>query len=222
MSRKAIATKETVAEAVEKLIQAGLNPTVAQVRDRLGGGSYTTISRLLAQLPAERERPESAVAEMPADLAEIAHRAVLAIYGAIQKAANARVEILEREAGLRISQAERARLEAELEIESLERDAEALEHERDAARATAQDAIARAERAEGKFEAIARESERLRAEVDQLRREVQHARDEGTVLREQLGTELDRASAESARLAAQIASLQTRKRPARSASGREA
>ena len=62
MAQKSIATPTAVAEAVEKLIHAGLNPTVAQVRDVIGGGSYTTISRCLSKILARiiRERRDVA------------------------------------------------------------------------------------------------------------------------------------------------------------------
>lgn len=207
MSRKAIATKETVAAAVDKLLQAGLTPSVAQVRDALGGGSYTTISQFLSQLRG-RGSLEPQVTEMPVDLAEIANRAILSIYGAIQKAVNARVEILEREAGLRANLAERARLEAELEIEKLEQDAAALALERDDLSATLQQALARAERAEGQLTTVDSEIQRLRGELGQALRTAELAQNKEAEIRGQLSAKLERAKEESARLAAQIASLQ--------------
>jgi chromosome segregation ATPase len=145
---------------------------------------------------------------MPADLAEIGRRAVLAIYVVIQSAANARVEIIEREAGQRINHAERARTEAELEIEKLEQEATTLSEERDAAAASAQQAAMRTERAEGQREAITGDADRLRAELDEQRREAQRVRDDGAEERGQLSAKLERAREESARLPTQIGALQ--------------
>ena len=85
---------------------------------------------------------------MPPDLAEIAHRAAVSVYAAIQKAADGRIEIIEHDAALRINRSERTRLEAELEIENLERQVSALMEQLDQARAPLRDASERAERAE--------------------------------------------------------------------------
>jgi DNA repair exonuclease SbcCD ATPase subunit len=209
-----------VAQAVDALLKAGFHPTVAQVKDRLGGGSYTTISRYLRPLMADRGGSGQNAADIPADLAEIGRRAVLSIYVAIQSAANSRVEIIEREAGQRINHAERARTEAELEIEKLEREATTLLEERDTAAASAQQAAMRAERAEAQREAITADVDRLRAEFEQQRREAERVRNDGAEERGQLSAELERPREESARLATQIAALQQRQKAPIGASGR--
>ena|SRR6185437_11924783 len=85
MAQKSIATPAAVAEAAEKLMQAGMTPTVAAVRDTIGGGSYTTIARYLRPVLADRGNAERTAADMPPELAEIAHRAAVSIYSAIQK-----------------------------------------------------------------------------------------------------------------------------------------
>ena len=165
MVQKAIATPTAVAEAVDKLMQAGLNPTVAQVRDAVGGGSYSTISRYLSQILADRGSANHIATDMPPDLAEIAHRAAVSIYSAIQKSADGRIEIIEHDAALRIKRAERTRLEAELEVENLEHQTSALTDQLDHARAALQDALARAERADGQAAAISSELQRVRDEL---------------------------------------------------------
>lgn len=210
MSRRAIATKETVAEAVQKLLLAGLHPTVAQVRGAIGGGSYTTISEVLSQVLADRRAPEPHVTEMPEDLAKIAQQAALAIYTAIQKAANSRIEIVERDAGSRVGHADHARREAEFEIESLERDAVALSRERDVARESAHKASARAERAEAQLAAIEAQVQRLRDELGQARQAAERARGEEAELRGRLSAELEGSRQECARLTAQMAPVQQR------------
>lgn len=210
MTRRAIATKETVAAAVEKLLQAGLHPTVAHVRDAIGGGSHTTISEVLSQVLADRRAPEPRVTEMPEDLAKIAQQAALAIYTAIQKTANCRVDIVERDAESRVSRADHARREAELEIESLERDAVALSQERDLARESVHEASARAERAEAQLAAIRTEVQRLRDELGQAREAAERARGEEAELRGRLSAEVEGSRQECARLAAQIAAVRQR------------
>jgi chromosome segregation ATPase len=138
---------------------------------------------------------------------------VPSIYTAIQNAASARVELLERDAGSRIT-------EAGLEIEKLERENAGLLEEREAAVAAAQNAGIRAERVEGQLEMAAKEADRLRAELDQQRSETRRARDDGAEERGQLSAELERARDESERLATQIAALQQRQKAPAGASGR--
>ena len=201
MAQKAVATPTAVAEAVEKLMQAGLNPTVAQVRDAVGGGSYTTISRYLSQILADRGNSNTTAADMPPDLAEIAHRAAVSIYSAIQKAADGRVEIIEHDAALRIKRAERTRLEAELEVENLEHQTSELIDQLDHVRAALQDASARAERTEGKAAATSSELQRIRDELAQARTMTELARNDV----EKLRAELDRTQVKCATSTADIA-----------------
>ncbi len=47
MPRKTTVNDETVGQAVDSLVQEGLDPTLERVRSKLGGGSYTTINRVL-------------------------------------------------------------------------------------------------------------------------------------------------------------------------------
>ena len=169
MAQKSVATPAAISAAVDKLMQAGLNPTVAQVRDAVGGGSYTTISRHLSQILADRGSSSTTATDMPPDLAEIAHRAAVSIYSAIQKTADGRIQIIAHDAALRIKRAERTRLEAELEIESLEQQASVLTDQLEQVRAALQEVSARAERAEAQATPTCSELQRVRDELDQAR-----------------------------------------------------
>lgn len=202
MAQKSVATPAAVAEAVDKLMQAGLNPTVAQVRDAIGGGSYTTISRYLSPILADRGNSNSIAADMPPDLAEIAHRAAVSIYSAIQKSADGRIEIIEHDAALRIKRAERTRLEAELEIESLEQQASVLTDQLEQARAALQEVSIRAERAEAQASATCSELQRVRDELDQARIVTEHARIEVERLRAQLEPTQDKCATSTAEISA--------------------
>jgi len=95
MARKAVATAETVAQAVEALINEKLDPTVERVRAKLGGGSFTTINRVLTTVLAHRETQATQISEVPADLVEIGQRAVAAIYAAVQRQASSKIELIE-------------------------------------------------------------------------------------------------------------------------------
>ncbi len=161
MARKAVATVETVTAAVEALIGEGLDPTVERVRAKLGGGSFTTINKVLGEVLAQRQSQAAEVSEVPADLIDIGQRAVASIYAAVQRQANAKIEALEADARKQIDAANRARAEAALEIERLEREGEQAAEALAAEQKANQDALARAERAEATAQASKAEIERL-------------------------------------------------------------
>jgi chromosome segregation ATPase len=145
MARKAVATGEAVSQAVEDLLREGLDPTVERVRAKLGGGSFTTISKLLSEVLAQRQTQATQISDVPADLVEIGQRAVSAIYAAVQRQATTKIELIEADARKHVDAANHARAEAALEIERLEREGEQAAETVAAAQKTIQEALARAE-----------------------------------------------------------------------------
>lgn len=68
---KALVTQERVFEVAQSLVEQGTTPTILNVQDGIGGGSYTTVKRYLDQwreaAPKQRrpvELPEAAVARL--------------------------------------------------------------------------------------------------------------------------------------------------------------
>ena len=68
---KAVVTQELVFQVAESLVAQGVTPTILNVQDGIGGGSYTTVKRYLDQwreaAPKQRrpvELPEAAVAKL--------------------------------------------------------------------------------------------------------------------------------------------------------------
>jgi chromosome segregation ATPase len=189
MPRKAVATAETVAQAVESLLAEGLDPTVERVRSKIGGGSFTTINKALAEVLLQRQSQATQISEVPADLVDIGQRAVAAIYAAVQRQAAAKIELIEADARERIDTTNRTRAEAALEIERLERDVDERSEALASAQQSTQDSLARAERAEATAKAAQSEIERLiraedarrtsetesRKEVDRLQKALAHA-----------------------------------------------
>ncbi len=55
MPRKTTVSDETVGQAVDALVQEGFDPTLERVRSKLGGGSYTTINRVLTAVLEKRQ-----------------------------------------------------------------------------------------------------------------------------------------------------------------------
>jgi len=65
--------KEQVWKTAQALVDEGRKPTIQAIRQRLGGGSYTTISRHLASW-REQRRPEPEQPPVPESVQEIARR----------------------------------------------------------------------------------------------------------------------------------------------------
>lgn len=173
MARKAVATPETVAQAVEDLVREGLDPTVERVRAKLGGGSYTTINKVLGEVLAQRHTQAAQVSEIPPDLLDVGQRAVASIFASVQRSAADKIALIESDARKNIEAANHARAEAALEIERLEREAEQSAEALATAQKAAQDALARAERAEATAAAERAEIERVTGEVNRLHQEQQ-------------------------------------------------
>jgi len=177
MARKAVATGEAVSQAVEDLLREGLDPTVERVRAKLGGGSFTTISKLLSEVLAQRQTQATQISDVPADLVEIGQRAVSAIYAAVQRQATTKIELIEADARKHVDAANHARAEAALEIERLEREGEQAAETLAAAQKTIQEALARAERAEATTQASKAEIERLTRAFAAAQADVHSARE---------------------------------------------
>lgn len=176
MPKKMIATQEAVATAVESLIAEGLEPTLERVRAKLGGGSYTTINRALAEVVQARQAGHAKTADIPADLMEIGQKAVAAVYSAVQKQTMATIEALEVDARRQVESAQAARAEAALEVERLERELESSGEELEQARRLTQEVGSRAERAEARNEAQQTEATRLNRDLATARSETDAVR----------------------------------------------
>lgn len=166
MARPGI-TYAQVAQSAEALTAAGTNPTIAAIRQAMGGtGSPNTIHKHLSAWKGERpaaSNPAAAGHELPAKL-------IAAIHDVISKAAaNARAET---EAALQQAQAEGAELARAGEYIEAERDAlleqiEALKTERDQAQAVAAE---RAKEIERKTLQIEQEQENNKKALGDLAR----------------------------------------------------
>ena len=196
MARQAVATAEGVRQAINSLSQEGLPITIEKIRAKLGGGSFSTISKILNEArPVSGVGPAS-MADMPADLADIGQRAVLSIYKSIQDAATKQIDAINQSSRRQIAAADEFRREAEFEISQLERQIEVSSETIDSLNISAQQARERAERAEGQLAVISPEVERLRTEIQNMLRE----REELAGMRGKLTADYERAKAEIERL----------------------
>lgn len=123
MAREAVATAAEVWRIAEEIAQAGAVPTVQAVRDRLGGGSFSTLSPLLKQWKEEREAAKAPPpVEIPAEVAEVMREATGRIWASADAVARQRIQSAEMSASERVAAAEAERDEIAEEVRRLERE----------------------------------------------------------------------------------------------------
>lgn len=210
MPKKIIATPEAVATAVEQLVAESLEPTLERVRAKLGGGSYTTINRVLTEVIQGRGGGDAKAADIPPDLIEIGHKAVSAVYRAVQQQTKTTVEAIEAEARRQIEAAQATKASAALEIERLERELDANFEELEQARRDRQEAQSRAERAEARGEQQHIEIQRLAEELRGARSELDMARTSARTAEASLRQEAEGLHRTIARMDASLAAAQDR------------
>ena len=181
-------TKETIFTIADELDAAGEKPTLAAVRKRVGGGSYTTISAAMTEWHARRAVTAAPKVEaVPERVVIAANEFGAQVWAAASDLANARLqqegEALEAERrAFEEAKVEAAafadQLSAELDAATRKLDEQTQEHARVLAEKTAEverlarayeTEHARAERAEGVAEERAKHIETLTAELDKVR-----------------------------------------------------
>jgi chromosome segregation ATPase len=152
MTRREPITRTDVEQAVSELIAAGAGaPTCRGVRDKLGGGSMTTISRLLREIEQDRSAPAAAsVSLTPAQVVR-ATQAVEGLLGELRQ--QDRVEV------------ERIRGDFEARVAAAERRAEDLAEAVDAEQRSCEEQLAQVV---GQRDALARQVETATAERQAL------------------------------------------------------
>jgi hypothetical protein len=85
----AVANQEAIWKAADELDAAGVRPTLAAIRKRLGAGSFTTISQAMAEWRRRKEKDDRPVVEpLPTGLLNAAHEMVAEIWRAARLAAD--------------------------------------------------------------------------------------------------------------------------------------
>ena len=206
---KAVVTQERVFEVAQALTDQGTAPTILNVQEEIGGGSYTTVKRYLDQWreagPKQRqpvELPEPAVARLMSLGREF--------WGLLDEQAGQQVEALraatrEEVAAIQtqLDQAEQAIGRLEAEREQADNHAAAQEQalrEAVAARATQTERMAAAEAKAGE----------LAARVEDLKGELERAHARQTAEREAVTSaraEAQAAAVEAARLQGELTAL---------------
>lgn len=187
-------TREQIWAVADELDAAGQSPTLAAVRNAVGGGSYTTIQEAMVEWKARKAAKEAPIREpAPSTIAGRLSEVGAEIWAAALELANARLAAERASLEQARAEIEAARQEAAELADQLTADLDnakiriaSLEVAEEEARREADEQQARlavlAEKASGAEARL----EELRAERDQARSEAAAAREEAAELRGKL------------------------------------
>ena len=116
---KKIADRETVFAVADQLQSEGFDPSIITVQERIGGGSYTTIKRLLDEWHAAK-RESSAAVEIPKEVSARGEELVREIWSAANLAAQKEVQAAKDKAAEEVGEAQKELSGAQGEIARLE------------------------------------------------------------------------------------------------------
>lgn len=239
MNMPAPLTVERIHEVANQLAEAGQRPTLAAVREALGGGSFTTISEAMKKWhkQASEQAQQPVVESLPEALQQPMLAATAALWKEAQTLAVGRLDH-ERQAlqqareSMEVEQAETVELAEQMERDlerarqslegmeqRIEEQAQLLEQQRwefrqelGEAQAKHDELRTKAAEAEARYQESERRAEDLRAELDRAHQEGERAR---SALAEQKTTtdkyfdELNKTREELAASKAQVRTLET-------------
>nr|MDT0251534.1 DNA-binding protein [Endozoicomonas sp.] len=113
-------TREEIIRAAEAVEQSGEKPTMASVREHLGGGSFATISPVLREWRDGRTISKAIVLDMPGELKTVMERQASEFWQAASTLANEKLMTVQREAESAVSDAHAERDETLQEVTRLE------------------------------------------------------------------------------------------------------
>jgi uncharacterized coiled-coil DUF342 family protein len=175
MARKAMATHEAVEAAVRELRDEGLEPTQVRVQAKIGGGSFSTIGKLIAAvLEKQRSNMHHATSKTapPDELFDMGKKLTLSVWEKSQAATAARIEQMEAECLSRVEEVTKAKAETDLIVLTLENQLDEVRAALATTKEQTQDARERASQAEGLAKERSTEIERLTRQVDGLLKQI--------------------------------------------------
>lgn len=170
-------TQEAVNESADKLVAQGEYPSVQTVRDALGSGSYSTITKYLQVWRDQREKA-AAVVDLPERVEAAYRKAAASAWSEATRLAGEQVAIVKdqmeqervkhiREADEAVSEIERLEKliqEAEVRVNQYSKELEEL-------RSNERYLIDQAARAEAQRESVAKDVDRITLRVESLDKE---------------------------------------------------
>lgn len=203
MARPGVSLDEVIAVA-ESFVANGIEPTIRNVRERLGGGSPNTVHRHLTVWRERGRKSTLAVTSIPDSIV----KAILTEFEHLAAAAS--------------SDARKARLAAETEAADMARAMDALESEMAALRAELEQLRQERDEIRGRHSERSTEATRLAQEVDALRQQLRQSElearlavtraEEISALRQELTQERERRVAAEQAAAVAMARLEERGR----------
>ncbi len=115
------ADKTNIFAICDELNSKGEKPTLARVREALGGGSFTSIQPLLREWKDQRQATAiTHTADTPPELIELAKSMAVQIWVKAKAEADIELQAVKKELGEKLTAAEEERDDAVVEIEKLE------------------------------------------------------------------------------------------------------
>jgi predicted RNase H-like nuclease (RuvC/YqgF family) len=116
-----IVNQEIVNETADALTAEGVEPTIILVKDRIGGGSYTTIKRFLDKWQEQRVESATPTPEIPQEVLSKGNEAARAIWNVASREAQKEVEAIKNNASAEVTSAKNKLDEAVSEVARLEK-----------------------------------------------------------------------------------------------------
>ena len=164
--------REDIIQAAETLEKNGVNPTMAAVRDHLGGGSFATISPILRGWKEGRKVAQAVVLEMPGELKTALERLGAEFWEVASRLSNEKLIAVQAEAEASVTAAEGERDEVLEDIVRLE---EALS-----------DAKQKHQEANRELSDLDAHNLDLKEQIIRLEEKLEHCQTEGELLRAEL------------------------------------
>ncbi len=115
------ADKTNIFSICDELNDKGVKPTLARVREALGGGSFSSIQPLLREWKDQRQASAiTHTADTPSELIELAKSMATQIWAKTKAEADLELKAVKKELGEKLASAEEERDDAMAEIKKLE------------------------------------------------------------------------------------------------------
>ncbi len=154
-------TRESIWAAAEQLAAEGVRPTQAVIRERLGGGSFTTISAAMAEWHARQTQKTAPADPVPDKLSEAATELAAVTWRIAQELADAQLQA-------RRSVIEEARQQMEAEKIEAAAFADQLGKELDASKEKVAALVERLDTADSTVRVLLAERDQERARADRV------------------------------------------------------
>lgn len=171
-------TKEGIWSAADELDQAGEKPTLANVRKKVGGGSYTTISEAMTEWHASRPKAEVKRAPVPEKVTEATSEFAAMLWQVAHELADGRLQAEHVALEESRRQVEEEKTEAAAFADDLNRELEAEKQKFIEAKRAGEAAMSKLASMQSKFDQEHARAERLQAVCDEREKTIETLKEE--------------------------------------------